>query len=128
MLKYIKQRGDDMWALIASSVGKIFTSWVDLKKTKNEAEAAYHMKALSGELDWDIEAQKQAQYSWKDEFITVIWFSPLIVAWFDEDKALAWVNFAQEMPYWYQIGMFGIIAASFGLRWYFKSQAFKVTK
>jgi hypothetical protein len=128
MLKYIKQRGDDMWGLIASSIGKIFTSWVDLKKTKNEAEAAYHMKALSGELDWDIEAQKQAQYSWKDEFITLVWFAPLIMAWWDPIRAQAWIDFVSGLPYWYQIGMFGIIAASFGLRWYFKSQAFKVSK
>jgi hypothetical protein len=117
-----------MWGLIASSIGKIFTSWVDLKKSKNEAEAAYHMKSLTGEQDWDLEAQKQAQYSWKDEFITLVWFAPLIVAWFDEEKAMAWVSFAQAMPYWYQFGMFGIIAASFGLRWYFKSQAFKIEK
>jgi len=117
-----------MWALLAKSVGGIFTSWVDLKKSKNEAEAAYNRQALTGEQDWDLEAQKQAKYSWKDEFITVIWFTPLIVAWWEPEKAMAWINFVSALPYWYQIGMFGIIASSFGLRWYFKQQAFKVGK
>lgn len=117
-----------MWGLIASSIGKIFTSWVDLKKSKNEAEAAYHMKSLTGEQDWDLEAQKQAQYSWKDEFITLVWFAPLIMAWWDPVRAQDWIDFVSGLPYWYQFGMFGIIAASFGLRWYFKSQAFKVEK
>lgn len=69
-----------MWALIVKSIGGIFTSWVDLKKSKNEAEAAYNRLALSGEQDWDLEAQKQARYSWKDEFITLVWFAPLIMA------------------------------------------------
>lgn len=117
-----------MWTLIANGISTIFSSWIDLKKSKNEAEAEYHRSALKGEQDWDIEAQKQARYSWKDEFITVIWFAPLIMAWFDEERAAKWVSFVAQMPYWYQFGMFGIIAASFGLRWYFKSQSFKVAK
>jgi len=58
----------------------------------------------------------------------VIWFTPLIVAWWEPEKAMAWINFVSALPYWYQIGMFGIIASSFGLRWYFKQQAFKVGK
>lgn len=115
-----------MWGMIVNGISGIFTSWIDLKKSNNEAEAAYNRQALTGEQDWDLEAQKQARYSWKDEFITIIWFAPLIAAWFDEERALRWVQFVQELPMWYQFGMFGIIAASFGLRWYFKQQGFKV--
>lgn len=115
-----------MWSVITQGISSVFTSWIDLKKSKNEAEASYNRQALTGEQDWDLEAQRQARYSWKDEFITIIWFAPLIAAWFDEDKAMRWVAFVAELPYWYQFGMFGIIAASFGLRWYFKQQGFKV--
>lgn len=117
-----------MWSLIFSGISEIFSSWINLKKSKNDAEAAYHAKALQGELDWDIEAQKQARYSWKDEFITIVWFAPLIMAWWDAERAQSWIDFVTGLPYWYQFGMFGIIAASFGLRWYFKSQSFSVLK
>ncbi len=115
-----------MWSVIASSIVSIFNGWVQTKKAKQEAEAAYHLSLAKGEQDWDLEAQKAARYSWKDELITIIWFAPLIVAWFDPDKAMKWVDFVSELPYFYQFGMFGIIAASFGLRWYFKEQRFKV--
>jgi len=117
-----------MWSIVLGGIGEIAKSWFNLKKAKNEAEATYHMQLAKGEQDWDIEAQKAARYSWKDEFITIIWFAPLIVAWFEPEKALMWVNFVTELPYWYQFGMFGIIAASFGLRWYFKQQTFKINK
>lgn len=115
-----------MWSLIISGVSTIFKGWIETKKAKQQSEAAYHMALVKGEQDWDIEAQKAARYSWKDEFITIIWFSPLIVAWFRPDLAMKWIEFVKELPYFYQFGMFGIISASFGLRWYFKQQAFKV--
>lgn len=117
-----------MWGTIINGVGTIFRSWVDLKKSKNEAEAARHKQAAQIEGDWDTEALRQSQYSWKDEFLTLIIFSPLIVAWFDEERAMAWVEFVSELPVFYQIFMGGIIAASFGLRWWFKQQGLKVGK
>lgn len=117
-----------MWKTLVGAVGKIFGSWVDLKISKNESEAARFQQSAKIEGDWDLEAQRQSQYSWKDEMITIVWFSPLVMAWWDQDRAMAWVGFVDQLPLWYQFGMFGIMAASFGLRWYFKQQNFKVMK
>ena len=115
-----------MWSLVLSGVTTLFQGWIKVKTSKQEAEVAYQTTLIKGEQDWDIEAQKAAKYSWKDEFITIIWFAPLIVAWFKPQKAQDWIDFVIQLPYFYQFGMFGIMAASFGLRWYFKQQAFKV--
>lgn len=115
-----------MWSLVIGGITELARAWFDKKTKQQEAEAAYNMKAITGEQDWDMEAMRQARYSWKDELITIIWFAPLVVAWFDPDMAMAWVAFVSELPFWYQVGMFGIMAASFGLRWYFKQQAFKI--
>ncbi|QDP53342.1 MAG: hypothetical protein Unbinned6805contig1000_4 [Prokaryotic dsDNA virus sp.] len=115
-----------MWGTIVGAIGSIFTSWVDLKKSKNDSEAARYRQAAQVEGDWDLEALRASQYSWKDELITIVWFSPLVVGWFRPDLAFEWVGFVSELPVWYQFGMFGIMAASFGLRWYFKQQGFKV--
>ena len=117
-----------LWASAISGISSLIDSWFKVKKAKAEAEAKSYQMQVAGEIDWDVQAQKNAQYSWKDEFITIVWFTPLIVAWFDPDKAMKWVEFVSELPYFYQIGMFGIICASFGLRWYFKQQAFTVIK
>lgn len=115
-----------MWTAIISGVSGLVKSWFETKKAKQESEAEYHRNALKGEQNWDLEAMRQARYSWKDELITVIWFSPMVVGWFNPEKAMQWVAFISELPYWYQFVMFGIVAASFGLRWFFKQQAFKV--
>ena len=111
-----------MWGAIASAEGGIFTGWVDLKKAKYKSQEARFMAQAKAEADWDQEALREAQYSWKDELITIIIFAPMVVAWFDEVKAMAWVKFVSEMPVWYQVIMTGIVAASLGLRWLFKNK------
>lgn len=111
-----------MWGAIANAAGSIFGGWIDLKKAKYTAEAKRYEMQAQAEADWDQEALRQAQYSWKDELITLIIFAPLVVAWFDSAKAMAWVDFVSSMPVWYQIIMAGIVAASFGLRWLFKNK------
>lgn len=117
-----------MWSAIISAVSTVFKGWVDVKKSKQEAEAAYHRQSQKGEQDWDIKAMEAAKYSWKDELITLVWFAPLVVAWFDPDRAMKWIQFVDKLPVWYQVGMFGIMAASFGLRWFFKQQGLKLRK
>ena len=111
-----------MWKLIAQSIGSIFSGWVDLKKSKYVADAKRYEMQSKAEADWDQEALRQAQYSWKDELITLVIYAPLVVAWFSKEKAMAWVEFVGELPVWYQIIMGGIVAASFGLRWLFKNK------
>ena len=114
-----------MWLTALSG---LFTSWIDAKKEKQKAEAALHMQLAQTEASWDNIAQRQSQYSWKDEFITLVWYSPLVVAWFEPELAMQWIDFVQGLPYFYQMGMFGIMAATFGLRWFFKQQNFKISK
>jgi len=115
-----------MWSIVTSGLVKIIEGWFKTKQAKQESEIKYQTMLAQGEQDWDIEAMKASKYSWKDEIITIIWYSPLVVAWYDTELAMGWVNFVTELPYWWQIGAFGIMAASFGLRWYFKRQDFKV--
>ena len=117
-----------MWQAITSAIGGIFGGWVDLRKAKYKAEESRFLAQAKIEGDWDMEALRQSQYSWKDEMITIVWYAPLVVAWFDPERAMSWVMFVAQLPVWYQIGMFGIMAASFGLRWFFKQQGFKIAK
>jgi hypothetical protein len=111
-----------MWAILAEAAGSILGGWIDLKKAKYTAEAKRYEMQAQAEADWDQEALRQAQYSWKDELITLVIYAPLVVAWFNPEKAMAWVEFVDELPVWYQLFMGGILAASFGLRWLFKNK------
>lgn len=116
-----------MWSIVTGGLVKIIEGWFKTKQAKQDAEINYQTMLSQGEQDYDIEAMKASRYSWKDELITIIWYSPLVVAWYDTSLAMEWVTFVAELPFWWQIGAFGIMAASFGLRWYFKRQDFKVT-
>jgi len=120
-----------MWSIVTSGLVKVIEGWFKTKQAKQEAEIKYQTMLAQGEQDWDIEAMKASKYSWKDEMITIVWYSPLVIGWYDKETgairdARDWIDFVGDLPYWWQIGAFGIMAASFGLRWYFKQQDFKV--
>lgn len=122
-----------MWKLLFKSVSTIFSAWVDMKKSKYEAEAQHNRKMAEIEAEYDLEAMRNSKYSFKDEFIMFIWYSPMYmgwIAWNDPDNVfvtpMEWVTFVGQLPYWWQFGAFGIMAASFGLRWYFKQQNFTI--
>ena len=92
---------------------------IDSKTVVKKAEAETKMKIATGEIDWDIEAMKATQNSWKDEWITLLFSIPLILAFCGE-----WGNqIVQEgftalevMPDWYQYSLGGIVSASIGMR------------
>lgn len=122
-----------MWGAIIKACSTLFSSWIDMKKSKHEAEAAHNRRMAEIEQEWDLEAMRNSKYSFKDEFIMMIWYSPLYMgwlAWNDESRTFVtpeeWVAFVGQLPYWWQFGAFGIMAASFGLRWYFKQQNFQI--
>jgi hypothetical protein len=113
---------------LISGVSELFRSWMDAKKAKHQAEIKFQEKLAEAEATWDLVALRQAQFSWKDELITLVVFGPLIMAWNPDWRAgvMEWVAFVQALPLWYQVLIFGITAASFGLRWFFKQQNFKI--
>ena len=53
--------------------------------------------------------------SWTDEIITLVWFSPAIVAWFSPDKAGEWIERIFNTSPEYTALLIGITAAVFGL-------------
>ena len=82
-----------------------------------EARATIDMK---NEGDYDTEAQRQMQYSWKDEYLVIILTAPFIASFIpkvQEHVKLGW-EFVALAPPWYQWSFVGIICATFGLRWY----------
>ena len=50
------------------------------KVAKAQAEAVVMQKKATGEIDWDLEMAKGSQSSWKDEWLTILFSIPLILA------------------------------------------------
>lgn len=88
------------------------------KVAKAEAEAIVMQKKATGEIDWDLEMAKGSQHSWKDEWLTILFSIPLILAFIPGMEDVVKNGFEQlnKMPEWYQYSVGVIVAASFGVR------------
>ena len=104
---------------IISSLTGLATSIIDGKTQVKLTEAEIKKKQLTGEIDWDIEAMKATENSWKDEWITLLFSIPLILAfcgdWGNDIVARGFASL-EVMPQWYQIALGGIVSASIGMR------------
>ena len=69
--------------LIGSLTG-LATSIIDGKTQIKLTEAEIKKKQLTGEIDWDLEAMRATENSWKDEWITLLFSIPLILAFCGE--------------------------------------------
>ena len=110
---------------IASLAGTWLDGKVEEKKAqsatkvaKAQAEAIVMQKKATGEIDWDLEMAKGSSNSWKDEWLTILFSIPLILAFVPGMEDVVRNGFARlnEMPEWYQYSLGVIVAASFGVR------------
>ena len=124
-----------MLNLLIGPVAELAGTWLNgkVEKTKAEtgakvarakAEATIMEKKATGELDWDLEMAKGSKSSWKDEWLTIIFTVPMVVVFYgaiaDDPAIISRITLAvqtiTELPEWYVHIMYGIVAASFGLR------------
>lgn len=143
-----------MWSGIASVIGGIFgigEKYVEgknqIRMAKVDAEVAkWTAKAAAYEADanrtqsWEMEALKQSQYSWKDEFWTIILgillLTPMALAiagvvtgnqMFKEMIDAAWAAY-ESMPLVIQSLYPIVILASMGIRYKGKREAAEAVK
>ena len=103
---------------IFSSLTGLATSYIDSKAQKQLIDAEIRKKQLTGEIDWELEAIRSSQNSWKDELWTIVFVVILAANFFpslQETMARGFANL-ETTPVWIQWGMYASIAASFGIR------------
>ena len=119
-----------MLQALIGPVSGLIGSWMDSKteeqrgksavaKAKAEAEAKVMVSAATSTADWEKLMAKGSQSSWKDEWLTILFSIPLIVAFAGEwGRTIVAEGFAalEVMPDWYQYTLGVIVAASFGVR------------
>tara|TARA_Y100000289_G_C3911571_1_gene144960 strand:- start:596 stop:982 length:387 start_codon:yes stop_codon:yes gene_type:complete len=84
-----------------------------------QAEAVVMQKKATGEIDWDLKMADASAHSWKDEWLTVLFSVPLILAFCgDWGRQIVSDGFTalEAMPDYYQYTLGTIVAASFGMR------------
>lgn len=104
---------------LIGAVSGLAGSWIEGKTAIQKANATKNLKIATGEIDWDLEAMKATQSSWKDEWLTILFSVPLILAFCGEwgrEKVNEGFAALAVMPDWYQYTLGVIVAASFGIR------------
>ena len=104
---------------ILGAVGGLATTYLDGKVAVQKANAEIKVKQATGEIDWDLAAIQATQNSWKDEWITLLFSIPLILAFCgDWGNNIVQAGFValETMPAWYQYSLGGIVSASIGIR------------
>jgi len=118
-----------MWTALIGPLSELAGTWMkgkvektraesEAKVAKAKAEATIMEKKATGEIDWDLEMAKGSQSSWKDEWLTILFSIPLILAFIPGMETVVQNGFQQleQMPEWYQYIWGVIVAASFGVR------------
>ena len=104
---------------IIKSISSLATNYMDGKVQVQKVKAEIQKKQLTGEIDWDLEAIRATQSSWKDEWITVLLSIPFLLCFIsDTTREMAFAGFQalEQAPAWYTYSFGVVIAASFGIR------------
>ena len=101
--------------------GKVETKKAETgaKVAKAKAEAVIMEKKATGEIDWDLKMADASANSWKDEWLTILFSIPLILAFCgDWGRGIVSEGFTalENMPSYYQYTLGVIVSASFGVR------------
>ena len=93
------------------------THELNIKKIDVATELA--KQGIQIEANWDTNAQQDMKTSWKDEYLTLLFSVPLILAFFPQTQEAVLKGFEtlSKTPDWYMMLVMGIVAAVFGLRW-----------
>lgn len=126
---------------IVQGIAKMGGDWLEgrqkVKAAKIEAEIARYQaetkhaeKLVEHRESYDIQALKQMQFSWKDEYLLFVLTLPLIGVFIPgiQDRILIGFQYLSKTPQWYVLLIVGITAATFGLRWLFGGKVEKIIK
>jgi hypothetical protein len=111
-----------IFASVIGPVADLGRTWLEGKvaktKAKAEAEATVMINQSKSAADWETAMARASNTSWKDEWITILFSIPLVLAFVPSAVPYVREGFAvlATMPDWYQYGLSVIIAASFGVR------------
>ena len=89
------------------------------KVAKAKAEATIMEKKATGEIDWDLTMAEGSKHSWKDEWLTILFSVPLVLAFCGEwgrDIVADGFTALNAMPEYYRYTLGIIVSASFGTR------------
>lgn len=107
---------------IIDGISKLGTTWLEGRNKKMEvlaeSEAKVMVLASQSVVDWEAIQAKNSGTSWKDEYLTLLFSIPLVLAFVPGADGLVKDGFAvlANTPSWYTYTISVIVGASFAVR------------
>lgn len=95
-----------------------------IKKALVERQISLIEQGLHADMQWELEMAKQAASSWKDEYTLIVVSIPAILCFIPGGAVYVAAGFEalEKTPTWYQIAFISIFLATYGIRWWRRSQ------
>ena len=107
-----------MWRALLGPVVDLVGGHLQRKAEEKKAIHERKMVAIQQDANWENIHASNASSSWKDEWFTILFSVPCILAFFPSMVPVVMEGFAvlNGMPDWYKGFLGAAVAASFGLR------------
>jgi hypothetical protein len=104
---------------ILKPIADLGSQWMSIRAAKTQAKIAIQDRIATGDIDYNIAAQKGAMASWKDEWLTV-WTTLVVTALFFPQTQGYVANGLRVLqdatPDWFAYCFVGMYVAVFGLK------------
>lgn len=107
-----------MWEALFGPIVELVKEFIKRKAEEDKAIHERKLQTIKQETNWEnIHAHNSGQ-SWKDEWFTILFSIPCVLAFFPEMVPIVMQGFSvlETMPDWYKAFLGAAVAASFGLR------------
>jgi hypothetical protein len=111
-----------IWSVVKLALGPVAElgkMWMQNRRAKSDAKIAIQERIATGDIDYNVWAQKASQNSWKDEWLT-IWTTAVVTALFFPQTQGYVANgmriLSDAMPGWFAWCFTGMYVAVYGLK------------
>ena len=107
-----------MWQALISPLANIIGGHLERKAEEKRAIHERKLEVIKQDSNWENIHASNASSSWKDEWFTILFSIPCILAFFPSMVPIVMEGFRvlDQMPDWYKAFLGAAVAASFGLR------------
>jgi hypothetical protein len=107
-----------MWQALIAPLTELVSGHFKRKAEEKQATHERKLEVIKHESNWDNIQATNSGSSWKDEWLTLLFSVPLVMAFIPEAVPYVIEGFKalETMPEWYRVYLGVIMAASFGVR------------
>lgn len=107
-----------MWQTLVAPLANLLGGWLKNKAEEKQAIHERKLETIKHEANWDNIQATNSGTSFKDEWFTLLFSVPLVMAFIPEMVPVVSAGFdvLEGMPDWYKAFLGAAVAASFGIR------------